>query len=84
MPPLLFVGNGWWLDPIYEGRYPQHCFELVPSLEKLATPESMAAIHQPLDFCVVNLYFAPHARTGADGKPERVPEPPTMPRSHAG
>jgi len=83
-PSLLFVGNGWWLDPIYRGNYPRRCFELVPSLEKLATPESMAVIHQPLDFCAVNLYFAPHVRAGVDGKPELVPDPPTMPRSHAG
>ncbi len=84
LPPLLFLSNSWWLDPVYLGRYPDDGLLLLPSAEKLATPESMAAIHQPLDFCTVNLYFAPHVRAGADGRPEIVPEPATMPRTHYG
>ncbi len=84
LPPLLFIGNGWWLDPIYKGEYNETCFELVPSLAKLATPENMAQIHQPLDFCAVNLYFAPHVRAGAGGVPEVVPDPPTIQRTHNG
>ncbi len=83
-PPLLFVGSGWGLDPIYKGRYPDRCFALAPALEKLATPASMAEIAQKLDFCAVNLYFAPHVRAGAGGKPELVPDPPGMPRTHNG
>ncbi len=83
-PLLLFYGNGWWLDPIYKGSYHPGCFALAPSLEKLATPASMAQIHQPLDFCAVNLYFGSHVRAGAGGMPEVVPDPPTMPRTHTG
>ncbi len=85
-PPLLFVGNGWWLDPIYRGKYDQACFDLAPTLAKLATPESMALIHQPLDFCAVNLYFGSRVRAGAgsDAKPEAVPYPPDFPRTHYG
>ncbi len=82
-PPLLFVGNGWWLDPIYKGKYDPRCFELAPSLEKLATPASMAQIRQPLDLCAVNLYFGPHVRASAGGIPEVVPDPPTTPRTHS-
>ncbi len=83
-PPLLFINDGWWLDPIYLGKYQEACFEAVPSLRKLATPEAMATIHQPLDYCAVNLYFAPHVRAGANGKAEVVPEPADFPRSHYG
>ena len=81
---VLFASNGWWLDPIYKGRYNPACFEYASSLAKLATPASMALIHQPLDFCATNLYFAPHVRAGISGKPEAVADPPEMPRSHAG
>jgi beta-glucosidase len=44
----------------------------------------MATINQPLDYCAVNLYFAPTVKAGPDGKPERVPDPPDMPRAHNG
>ncbi len=81
---VFFASNGWWLDPLYQGKYNPACFEYAPSLAKLATPASMALIHQPLDFCAVNLYFAPHVRAGAEGKAEVVANPPDMPRSHAG
>ena len=84
MPPLFFLANSWWLDPIYLGRYPREGFAQAPSAEKLATPAAMATIHQPLDFCAVNLYFGSHVRAGADGKPEIVPDPTDMPRSHYG
>ena len=83
-PPLLFLSNAWWLDPIYLGKYPEACFQMAPGLEKLATPEAMKTIHQPLDYCAINLYFASHVKAGADGKPEVVPDPPDMPRSHYG
>ena len=84
LPPLLFLSNSWWLDPVYLGRYPEDGLRLLPSAEKLATPEAMATIHQPLDFCAVNLYFAPHVRAGADGRPEVVPDPAGIERSHYG
>jgi beta-glucosidase len=83
-PPLTMLSNAWWLDPIYLGNYPDACFRFAPGLEKLATPEAMRTIHQPLDYCAMNLYFAPHVQAGADGKPEVVPEPKDMPRSHYG
>ena len=83
-PPMTLLNNSWWLDPIYLGHYPAEGYKLFPSAEKLATPADMRTIHQPLDYCAINLYFAPTARAGADGKPELVPDPPNMPRSHYG
>ena len=83
-PPLLFLSNGWWLDPIYKGKYQDACYTFVPELEKLATPASMAAIAQPVDFCAINLYFGSRVKAGADGKPEKVPAPPDAPRTHYG
>lgn len=83
-PALTMLNNSWWLDPIYLGHYPSDPGKLFPTIEKLATPADMAIIHQPLDYCAVNLYFAPSVKAGADGKPEAVPDPPDMPRSHYG
>ena len=83
-PPLLFIGNAWWLDPVYLGKYPEACFQFAPGLEKLATPNAMRTIHQPLDYCAVNLYFAPHVKAGEAGKPEVVPDAPDAPRTHYG
>jgi len=84
MPPALLLGNAWWLDAIYLGRYPDDGLKLLPSVEKLATPQAMATIRQPLDFCAINLYFGPHVRAGAAGQPELVTEPADAPRSHYG
>jgi beta-glucosidase len=83
-PPMTMLNNSWWLDPIYLGHYPEEGFKLFPTAEKLATPADMRIIHQPLDFCGVNLYFAPTVKAGLDGRPELVPDLPTAPRSHYG
>ena len=83
-PPMTMLSNSWWLDPIYLGHYPAEGYKLFPSAEKLATPADMRIIHQPVDYCAVNLYFAPTVKAGADGKPELVPDPPNTPRSHYG
>src|SRR5271170_4561339 len=83
-PAMTMMNNSWWLDPIYLGHYPAAGYKLFPSAEKLATPADMRIIHQPVDYCGVNLYFAPTVKAGADGKPETVPDSPTAPRSHYG
>ncbi len=83
-PAMTMMNNSWWLDPIYLGHYPEEGYKLFPTAEKLATPADMRIIHQPLDYCAVNLYFAPTVKAGADGKPELVPDSPTAPRSHYG
>jgi beta-glucosidase len=83
-PAMTLMNNSWWLDPIYLGHYPAEGYKLFPSAEKLATPADMKIIHQPVDYCAVNLYFAPTVKAGADGKPDLVPESPTAPHSHYG
>ncbi len=84
IPPLLFLGNSWWLDPIYLGHYPEGALKAVPTLEKLATAEDVAVIHQPVEYCAINLYFGPHVRAGVSGATEKVQEPADAPRSHYG
>jgi beta-glucosidase len=84
LPPMAILSTGWWLDPVYLGRYPEDGLKLFPEAAKLAKPGDMKTINQPLDFCGVNLYFAPTVKAGADGQPEVVPDPPNIPRSHYG
>lgn len=83
-PVVTMMNNSWWLDPIYLGHYPAEGYKLFPSAEKLATPADMRIIHEPVDYCAINLYFAPTVKAGANGRPETVPESPTAPRSHYG
>jgi beta-glucosidase len=78
------LSAGWWLDPVYFGKYPQDGLKLFPDAVKLAKPEDMKTINQPLDFCAINLYFAPKLKAGPDGMPVMVPEAPDVPRSHSG
>lgn len=84
LPAMTLMNTAWWLDPIYLGHYPAEGFKLFPSAEKLATPADMSIIHQPVDNCSVNLYFAPTVKAGSDGTPQPVPDPPNIPRSHYG
>ncbi len=83
-PGMTLMNNSWWLDPIYLGHYPTEGYKLFPTAEKLATSADMRIIHQAVDYCAVNLYFAPTVKAEADGQPETVPESPTAPRSHYG
>ncbi len=75
-PPLTVINMALWLDPIYLGRYPEAALRALPTLEKLQSPAALKEIAQPLDFCAVNLYFAPRVKAGPGGKPEPVPDPP--------
>lgn len=82
--PMGMLSAAWWLDPIYLGRYPEDGLKLYPDAERLAKTEDMKTISQPLDYCGVNLYFAPRVKAGANGAAEVVPERPDIPRSHYG
>jgi beta-glucosidase len=64
---MTMLSAGWWLDPVYLGKYPEDGLKLFTQSAKLVKTEDMKTINQPLDFCGVNLYFAPTVKTGADG-----------------
>jgi beta-glucosidase len=81
---MTMLSAGWWLDPVYLGKYPEDGLKLFTQSAKLVKTEDMKTINQPLDFCGVNLYFAPTVKAGADGQPEAVPDAPNIPRSHYG
>lgn len=52
------MGNTWWADPIFLGRFPEEAYEAYPDAMAKVTAEDMALISQPLDFYGVNVYNA--------------------------
>lgn len=50
--------NTWWLDPIIFGHYPEDGLKLFEKYLPEIGPEDMQIIHQPLDFCGLNIYAA--------------------------
>lgn len=84
LAPMAMLSTAWWLDPIYLGKYPEDGLRLFPDAAKLATADDMKTINQALDFCGINLYFAPKLKAGVNGAPEIVPDPPNVPRSKYG
>jgi beta-glucosidase len=81
---MAMLSTGWWLDPVYLGRYPEDGLKLFPDAVNLAKPDDMKTIAEPLDFCALNLYFAPRVKAGAGGTPETLPDPADAPRSQYG
>jgi beta-glucosidase len=75
--------NTWWSDPVYLGRYPEDGLaRFAPHLPKI-TDEDMRTIHQPLDFCGLNIYTAERlVRAGTDGRAITVPESPGSAITH--
>jgi beta-glucosidase len=49
--------NGWFLDPIYRGAYPDRFFEHMGLVPPPMQHGDLAAISAPLDFLGVNNYF---------------------------
>lgn len=83
-PPMAFLNNGLWLDPIYLGHYSDSALALLPRLHELATPADMKTISAPVDRCPVNLYFSSRVKAGANGQAEPVPSPANAEHSHYG
>ncbi|MBN2447400.1 MAG: beta-glucosidase [Phycisphaerae bacterium] len=73
--------NGWWLDPVAHGRYPEESLRLHEATAPRVAPGDMETIAQPLDFVGYNIYTAEHIRAGADGQPVSVPRAPGHPHS---
>ena len=49
--------NRWWLDALFEGRYPQDTLELLaPALDGVLQPGDAEEIAAPMDFLGVNYY----------------------------
>jgi beta-glucosidase len=69
------VGEYWWLDPVYLGRYPQDGLTaFAPYLPEIK-PGDMKIISQPLDHFCVNIYKGEKVRINAQGQTEPAPLP---------
>ncbi len=49
--------NGWFLDPLYKGKYPEEVAEFYGSPPPPIQPGDLEKISTPLDFLGVNYYF---------------------------
>jgi len=67
--------NGWLLDPIYHGGYPERDLEFYGADAPPIAAGDMETIHQRPDFFALNYYFARYARMGPDGVPQFDPGP---------
>lgn len=56
--------NGWWLDPLLRGKYPEKEWESLGSDVPDVHPGDLATIAQPLDFLGVNAYFGEYVGQG--------------------
>ncbi len=83
-PGQYLLNNAWWLDPIFRGKYLESGIAHFGKDAAAATDDALKIIHQPVDYCAVNLYFGSHFKAGADGKPEKVPDPPDIQRTPYG
>ena len=83
-PGQYLLNNAWWLDPIFFGKYQESGLAHYGKNAAAATADALRIIHQPVDYCAVNLYFASRFKAGADGKPEKLPDPPDITRTPYG
>jgi beta-glucosidase len=68
--------NGVFLEPVINGRYPEHALPgLLPPADLIKAGD-MEAIAAPLDFLGVNYYFPAHLRPGDPDQLKRGEEPP--------
>lgn len=58
--------NGWFLDPIYFGDYPEYLKATYPVPE--FTDEQRKLVSQKTDFMGLNFYVAPHVRYNKDAQ----------------
>ena len=57
-PGAFTMGNSWWADPIFLGRFSEDAERLFGNRLPRFTPEEWACVSQPLDFYGFNVYQA--------------------------
>jgi len=71
-----------WADRLFLGEYPADSPMVYGPDAVDIMDGDMKIIHQPLDFCGLNIYHSEGTiRAGADGTPEEVPLPPGYPKT---
>jgi len=67
------MGNAWWADPIFTGKYPKEGVDLYGHAMPKIEAGDMEIISQPLDFYGINHYQGIRVRAAEDGSPVTVP-----------
>lgn len=52
------MDNGYYLDPIYKGKYPERTYRGLPDCRSDVLPGDMELIGQPTDFLGMNAYYS--------------------------
>lgn len=60
--------NTWWMDPVYLGKYPADGWALFGADVPPVKAGDLATIHQPLDFCGVNIYGSSDVTLDDEGR----------------
>lgn len=63
-----------WLDPIFQGSY-WPTFQNLMDAGNVIQAGDMDIIRQPIDYIGLNIYFGTVIEAGAEGKPQKAPDP---------
>jgi beta-glucosidase len=74
--------QAWWMEPVMRGHYPVDGLQAYGAAVPAHTDEELRTMAQPLDFFGLNIYNGYFVRAGADGRPERLPNPPGAATTH--
>ena len=83
-PGISLLSAAWWLDPIYLGHYPEQGLKFFGKAAASLSASDMKIIHRPLDFLAINLYTASTVKADKNGKPQPVPDAPTVKKTAYG
>ncbi|MFW5775453.1 MAG: glycoside hydrolase family 1 protein, partial [Chitinivibrionales bacterium] len=64
--------NGWWLDPLFFGRYPGGGEIFGDRMIDMPAGD-MEIISQPIDYLGLNIYYGNIIGAGEDGSPQQLP-----------
>jgi|SRR5579875_62771 len=78
-PQFWWHENSWWLEPIYNGKYPADALAALGKDAPDIESGDMETIHQPLDFFAANIYAGWLVRANPEGQPQAVAFPAGFP-----
>ena len=79
--PHWFFNNTWYSDPAILGHYPEDGLALFGAEMPAGFERDLEIIHQPMDFCGVNIYQGHPTAADEDGGYRRTPRRPGHPHT---
>ncbi|MBN1943567.1 MAG: beta-glucosidase [Phycisphaerae bacterium] len=74
--PLTVFNSIWWMDPIFNGNYPEEGRKLYGEDMPEYSDEDMKIISSPIDYLGLNMYSAKHVSQDKDGNVIEMPREP--------